>query len=96
MDDLCNEIRNDIRDYALQSGMTFYDIRAQHGLLRDIMVRNSNTGEWMVLVQFHYDEDGDDERAKALWRGYDQHGRTLHRARLRWRGHADGSKRLVS
>ena len=66
MDDLCNEIRNDIRDYALQSGMTFYDIRAQHGLLRDIMVRNSNTGEWMVLVQFHYDEDGDDERAKAL------------------------------
>ncbi|MCR5362504.1 MAG: 23S rRNA (uracil(1939)-C(5))-methyltransferase RlmD [Bacteroidales bacterium] len=66
MDDLCNEIRNDIRDYALQSGMTFYDIRAQHGLLRDIMVRNSNTGEWMVLIQFHYDEDGDDERAKAL------------------------------
>lgn len=66
MDDLCNEIRNDIRDYALQSGMTFYDIRAQHGLLRDIMVRNSNTGEWMVLVQFHYDEDGDDEQAKAL------------------------------
>ena len=66
MDDLCNEIRNDIRDYALQSGMTFYDIRAQHGLLRDIMVRNSNTGEWMVLVQFHYDEDGDDGRAKAL------------------------------
>ena len=25
-----------------------------------------NTGEWMVLVQFHYDEEGDDERAKAL------------------------------
>ena len=66
MDNLCNEIRNDIRDYALSTGMKFYDIRAQHGLLRDIMVRNSNTGEWMVLVQFHYDEEGDDERAKAL------------------------------
>lgn len=66
MDDLCNEIRKDIRDYALSTGMKFYDIRAQHGLLRDIMVRNSNTGEWMVLVQFHYDEEGDDERAKAL------------------------------
>ena len=29
-------------------------------------LRNSNTGEWMLLVQFHYDEEGDDERAKAL------------------------------
>ena len=66
MDNLCNEIRNDIRDYALETGMTFYDIRAQHGLLRDLMLRNSNTGEWMLLVQFHYDEEGDDERAKAL------------------------------
>ena len=66
MDDLCNQIRNDIRDYALGTGMTFYDIRGQHGLLRDIMVRNSNTGEWMVLIQFHYDEEGDEERAKAL------------------------------
>ena len=66
MDNLCNELRNDIRDYAHQTGMKFYDIRAQHGLLRDIMVRNSNTGEWMVLIQFHYDEEGDDERAKAL------------------------------
>lgn len=66
MDDLCNQIRNDIRDYALGTGMKFYDIRAQHGLLRDIMVRNSNTGEWMVLIQFHYDEEEDDARAKAL------------------------------
>ncbi len=66
MNDLCNAIRNDIRDYALETGMTFYDIRQQHGLLRDIMVRNSNTGEWMVLVQFHYDEEGDEQRALAL------------------------------
>ena len=66
MDDLCNQIRNDIRDYALGTGMKFYDIRTQHGLLRDIMVRNSNTGEWMVLIQFHYDEEEDDARAKAL------------------------------
>ena len=66
MDDLHNKIRNAIRDYALQTGMTFYDIRAQHGLLRDIMIRNSHSGEWMVLVQFHYDEDGDEARARGL------------------------------
>ena len=46
--------------------MTFFDLRAQKGLLRDIIIRNSNTGEWMVIIQFHYDEEGDDERARAL------------------------------
>lgn len=66
MDDLHNKIRNEIRDYALSVGMTFFDLRAQHGLLRDIIIRNSNTGEWMVIIQFHYDEEGDEERAKAL------------------------------
>lgn len=66
MDGLHNEIRNAIRDYALETGMTFFDLRAQTGLLRDIMIRNSNSGEWMVLIQFHYDEKDDDIRAKAL------------------------------
>ncbi|WP_288057969.1 23S rRNA (uracil(1939)-C(5))-methyltransferase RlmD [Xylanibacter rodentium] len=66
MDDMHNRIRNEIRDYATNSGMTFFDLRAQKGLLRDIIIRNSNTGEWMVIVQFHYDEEGDEERAKAL------------------------------
>lgn len=66
MDDLHNAIRNSIRDYAFSSGMTFYDIREQHGLLRDIIIRNSNTGEWMVIIQFHFDEEGDEERAKGM------------------------------
>ena len=66
MDDTHNRIRNEIRDYAYATGMTFYDLRGKHGLLRDIVMRNSDTGEWMVLVQFHYDEEGDDVRAKAL------------------------------
>ena len=66
MDDLHNDIRNAIRDYALQTQMTFFDLRQQVGLLRDVMIRNSNTGEWMVLVQFHYDEEGDEQKAKGL------------------------------
>lgn len=66
MDDLQNRVRNDIFNYAVASGMTFYDTRSQHGLLRNLMLRNSNSGEWMLLIQFHYDESGDDERAKAL------------------------------
>lgn len=66
MDDLQNKIRNSIRDFAIGNNMTFFDLRQQVGLLRGVMVRNSNTGEWMVLVQFHYDEEGDEQRAIAL------------------------------
>lgn len=68
MDDYCNKVRNAIYNYTLEHNLTFFDIREQHGLLRDIMMRNSNTGEWLVLVQFHYDEEGDEERAKGLMR----------------------------
>jgi hypothetical protein len=35
-------------------------------LLRDMMIRNSNTGEWMLVFQFHYDEEGDEQRALEL------------------------------
>ena len=66
MDGLQNEIRNFIYQYAIDNDLTFFDLRRQTGLLRDVMVRNSNTGEWMVLVQFHYDEEGDRERSLLL------------------------------
>lgn len=52
MDDLQNEIRNYIYTFAREKGLTFYDLRAQHGLLRDLVVRNSLSGEWMLTVQF--------------------------------------------
>lgn len=66
MDDLQNKIRNAIRDYTYEHDIVFYDIRRQCGLLRDIMVRNSDTGEWMVLIQFHYEKDEDEVIAKNL------------------------------
>lgn len=66
MDDLHNQIRNEIRDYTLAHHFTYYDIRQQVGLLRDMVFRNSNTGEWMLILQFHYDEPGDDEKAQQL------------------------------
>ena len=66
MDDLHNQIRNEIRDYATEHGLTFFDLRAQKGLLRDVIIRNSNTGEWMVIIQFHYDETGGEKEALGL------------------------------
>ena len=66
MDDLHNKIRNEVRDYALEHGITFVDLRAQMGLLRDMMIRNSNTGEWMVLIQFHFEKAEDKQTAEGL------------------------------
>ena len=66
MDDLHNQIRNEVLDYAIQHHMSFFDLRQQVGLLRDIIIRNSNTGEWLVIFQFHYDETGGEQEAKGL------------------------------
>jgi len=66
MDDLHNQIRNEIRDYAIENGISFFDLRAQTGLLRDVIIRNSNTGEWMLIIQFHYDETGGEQEAQAI------------------------------
>ncbi|MGI6242648.1 MAG: 23S rRNA (uracil(1939)-C(5))-methyltransferase RlmD [Prevotella sp.] len=68
MDNLHNEIRNEVERYAKHIGMTFYDIRAQHGMLRSLMFRTSSTGEWMLLVQFHYDTPEDEVLAQKLLR----------------------------
>ena len=66
MDDLHNRIRNEVRDYAVEHNLSFFDLRAQKGLLRDVIIRNSATGEWMVIFQFHYDETGGEKEALAL------------------------------
>ena len=66
MDDLHNRIRNEIRDYAIGHQLSFFDLRAQVGLLRDVIFRNSQSGELMVIFQFHYDETGGANEAKAL------------------------------
>jgi 23S rRNA (uracil1939-C5)-methyltransferase len=55
MNDLHNQIRNEVRDYAIEHGLSFFDLRQQVGLLRDVIIRNSNTGEWLIIVQFHID-----------------------------------------
>ncbi len=62
-DDIANEIRNAIRDFCLENDYTFFDLRNQEGLMRNIMIRTMSTGEIMVLVQFFY---RDEEKLQAL------------------------------
>ena len=64
MDDINNRLRNGIRDYAYQHSLSFYDQREHKGLLRGMMLRLSNTGELMLLIQFCISSE--DERAQAM------------------------------
>lgn len=58
-DALSDRIRLFVRNYALDKGYAFYDIKAQSGFMRTLMVRIAGTGEVMVIVVF-----AEDDRAK--------------------------------
>lgn len=49
---ISNDVRNELRAFALENKLTFYDIRGQLGLLRNLIIRTTSTGESMVIVQF--------------------------------------------
>lgn len=66
MDDVNNRVRNALRDYGYEHGLTFYDQRAHTGLLRNMMIRNSNTGGLMLVMQFCMTGDGEREQAMRL------------------------------
>ncbi|MGY6521566.1 MAG: 23S rRNA (uracil(1939)-C(5))-methyltransferase RlmD [Mongoliitalea sp.] len=59
--DISNDVRNELRVFALENNLSFYDIRNQVGLLRNLIIRTSSTGESMVIVQFGADEPAEIE-----------------------------------
>ncbi len=63
-DDICNQIRNAIRDYALEHGYTFIDLRQHTGMMRNLVIRTASTGELMVIVVARV--EGAEEREKFL------------------------------
>ena len=58
MDDICNCIRNGVRDYAYEHKYTFFDLRSQEGMLRNMMIRiaedenDRSIKGLMVVMQF--------------------------------------------
>jgi 23S rRNA (uracil1939-C5)-methyltransferase len=48
--ELSNEIRNAIRDFAIENNFPFFDLRNQEGILRNMVIRTSTTGELMVIL----------------------------------------------
>lgn len=52
---LSNRLRNFVRDFAKDNGLTFYDIRANQGLIRTLMVRTLPNGQSMAVLVFGED-----------------------------------------
>lgn len=50
--DPSNTIRLAVKKYALQNKLTFYNVKAWEGLLRNIIIRTSSTGDLMVIIVF--------------------------------------------
>jgi 23S rRNA (uracil1939-C5)-methyltransferase len=55
-DEPSNSIRDEVRKYALSNNLAFFDLRAQAGFLRTLIIRTSSTGETMVIVVFFHED----------------------------------------
>ena len=56
-DDLSNEIRLEVRNFCIANEMKFFDLISQEGEMRNLIIRNSSVGEWMVIVVFHKEDE---------------------------------------
>lgn len=66
MEPLNDRLRNGVRAYALEHGVSFFDLRAQTGVLRNMMIRLSETGEAMVVMQFCIRSEEDESAAMGV------------------------------
>ncbi|MBP1614423.1 MAG: rRNA m(5)U-1939 methyltransferase [Bacteroidetes bacterium] len=71
-DDISNRIRNAVRDYAYEHDYTFINLRSQEGMLRNMIVRTSTTGELMVIIICKIEEDNE-EKEMGLFKQLLQH-----------------------
>jgi 23S rRNA (uracil1939-C5)-methyltransferase len=55
--DPSNAIRNEMRAFANDNNLSFFNPRQHEGLLRTLMIRTASTGEIMVLIQFFENDE---------------------------------------
>ena len=61
-DDISNRIRNTVRDYAYEHNYSFINLRTQEGMLRNMIIRTSTTGELMVILIAKIEEEVEELR----------------------------------
>lgn len=52
-----NEIRNFIREYTLEKGLEYYNLRENHGYMRNLVIRTTEKGDVMLIVAFGDDDE---------------------------------------
>ncbi len=50
-----NSIRLELRKFVFENNLEPYDQRNNVGFIRNIIIRNTSVGEWMVIIAFHND-----------------------------------------
>ncbi len=66
-EDISNEMRDFVRDFTLAHGYTYFDLREQTGLMRNLIIRTATTGDCMLIVVFaNNDSEKIDQLMKAL------------------------------
>ena len=62
-----NAIRLEVKKYAVENNLSFHDIRKREGFLRNLIIRNTSIGQWMVVVVlFHEDKSAREKLLKHL------------------------------
>ncbi len=51
-----NAIRNAVRKYALSNNLEFFDLREQKGFLRNLVIRNTLSGDIMIIAVFFHED----------------------------------------
>lgn len=54
-EDPSNAIRLAVKQYAIDNDLEFYNVKNWTGFLRNLVIRNTSSGEWMVIVVFQYE-----------------------------------------
>lgn len=62
-EDPSNAMRLFVKNFAVDNGLEFFDVRNQEGFLRTFMLRQNSKGEWMLLFQLFKE---DEEKRKLL------------------------------
>ena len=52
MEQTADKIRNKLREYCIKETISFYNPRTHQGMMRNLIVRNSVSGQWMAIVVF--------------------------------------------
>lgn len=55
-DDISNRIRLSVKSFCNENGYPFFNLKLQEGLMRNLIIRTSSTGEVMAIVVFFREE----------------------------------------